>query len=162
MKVAEYDRAPTKQANANTESRAYLRHGRQRIAKKSSARCCCVASTIATIAPSTTVARSVALCTGAHSQSCNATSMPCNVSDVVALNSSQPKKTMDIVQSQPTARPKEVCGEFGTRSMRQAASAQPCRAPQATKFHEAPCHSPPSDIVISRLRVVEPVPPRLP
>src|SRR5207249_4074497 len=38
----------------------------------------------------------------------------------------------------------------------------PCRAPQATKVQLAPCHNPPRAMVISRLRLVWRVVPRLP
>ena len=41
-------------------------------------------------------------------------------------------------------------------------SAEPWMIPHSTKPHAAPCHSPPSVIVIMRLRAVFSLPPRLP
>ena len=39
---------------------------------------------------------------------------------------------------------------------------RPCKAPQTTKFHDAPCHKPLSRKQSQRLRYMRPVPLRLP
>ena len=46
--------------------------------------------------------------------------------------------------------------------MRHTAKPRPWNAPQITKFQEAPCHSPPSNMVMNKLRYVATRPPREP